>query len=253
MTPSISNVWFDLFPSARIPEVLAYVAATWGSLHQQYAKAVSFENGETALTDNLCHALQDRRRRRANNIDCDFQPETWEFRRDSKGFTTRVARADIRVVLGAPGTPHLVMEFKKLDGTGRSRGLYCFDGMNRFVEGKYAQDHAVGVMCGFSLNDVKAEATAMSAYICKANYPARLQCIKDGSGNFVTAPSSSNAVCSHFDTHHNRPTVGSKSTILLLHTFLPCPNFKTRRVVKPVKKPSASSKPRPANAARKKP
>jgi hypothetical protein len=131
MKASPSDAWFDVFPGPRIPQILAYVAETWGWLHQVFAAAVSFDRDETELTDNLCEALEDRDRRRAYGLDCDFQPETWELRRGADGRVTRIARADIRVMLGAPGTPHLVIEFKKLDGSADGRWRYCFDGINR--------------------------------------------------------------------------------------------------------------------------
>lgn len=211
-----------MFPGPRIPDVLNYVFATWNGLQQQFASAVSFANEETKLTDNLCEALEDPERRRINRMDCDFQPETWELRRGVDGAITRVARADIRVILGAPGTPHLVMEFKKLDGRTDSRWRYCFDGMSRFVEGKYAQSHAFGVMFAFCLLDVDDEAAALSAYIAQAEYALRLCCMADATGSVITAPSSADRVRAHFDTNHGRPSLPTKEPIRLVHALLPC-------------------------------
>lgn len=144
MTTTPSDAWLDTFPGPRIPDVLAYVSNTWDWLRNNHAEAVAFDKGETELTDNLCEALEDGARRRTHRIDCDFQAETWELRRHPDGRVTRAARADIRVILGSPGTPHLVIEFKKLDGTADGHWRYCFDGVNRFVEGKYAIGHAHG-------------------------------------------------------------------------------------------------------------
>lgn len=223
---SPSDVWFEVFPGPRIPDVLAYVAGTWDWLQRTFASAVSFEQGETDLTDNLCEALEDRDRRRTNGIDCDFQPETWELRRGADGRTTRIARADIRVMLGVPGTPHLVIEFKKLDGSSDNRWRYCFDGMNRFIEGKYAVGYSHGVMCGFSPNDLTAEAEAIAAYIAEENYSRRLCCIEDAGGNLIISPSQADPSWAKFDTNHNRPGVGTGAPIVLLHTFLPCPQLK---------------------------
>ena len=241
MTAPPSDVWFEVFPGPRIPDVLAYVVDTWDRLQRTFASAVSFDRGETELTDNLCEALEDRDRRRASGIDCDFQPETWELRRGADGRTTRIARADIRVMLGAPGTPHLVIEFKKLDGSADGRWRYCFDGMNRFVEGKYAVGHTYGVMCGFSPDDLVAEAAAMAAYIANDEYSRRLCCIADVAGNVITSPSHANPAWAKFDTNHSRPGVGTGAPIILLHMILPCPqrNIPTRTTKrKPVAKPS---------------
>jgi hypothetical protein len=218
-----SDVWLRVFPAPRISDVLAYVHATWDWLRATFATAVSFDHDETALTDNLCDALGDEDRRFAHRMDCDFQAETWEFRRGGDGQTTRVARADIRVILGAPGTPHLVLEFKKLDGSSNARWRYCFDGMSRFVEGKYAVGHAFGVMCGFSPHDLAAEASKLAAYIGQHEYARNLCCILNNLGEVVTKPSAIDPIWARFDTSHERPSVVPNDPIILLHALLPCP------------------------------
>ncbi|VFS82307.1 Uncharacterised protein [Pseudomonas aeruginosa] len=226
MTMSPSAAWFDVFPGPRIPDVLAYVADTWDFLQNTYPGSVCFSHDETALTDNLCEALEDHDRRLTSRMDCDFQPETWELRRGPDGRTTRIARADIRVILGAPGTPHLVMEFKKLDGSADSKWRYCFDGMNRFVDGKYAQGHAFGVMCGFSPNDLDTEATDLAGYISKVEYCQRLSCIPDEGKRVVTIPSLAAPPRARFDTNHHRSSCSS-APIKLLHVLIPCANSPT--------------------------
>lgn len=130
-------------------------------------------------------------------------------------------------MLGAPGTPHLVIEFKKLDGSSDGRWRYCFDGMNRFVEGKYAVGHSHGVMCGFSPNDLAAEAAALAAYIADDAYARRLCCIADAAGRVIISPSQTDPAWAKFDTNHDRPGVGTGVPIVLLHTLLPCPQRKT--------------------------
>lgn len=218
-----SDAWFRVFPGARISDVLAYVNNTWEWLCRTFAAAVSFDHDETGLTDNLCEALSNDDRRLGNWMDCDFEPETWELRRGADGRTTRVARADIRVILGAPGTPHLIFEFKKLDGSTAGRWRYCFDGINRFIEGKYAVGHPIGIMCGFSPNDLSAEAAAMAAYIVQEEYARRLCCIPNEAGSMVTAPSAINPIWARFDTNHQRPGLVPNDPITLLHALLPCP------------------------------
>lgn len=216
--------WTDVFPGPRVPDVLEYVGNTWDYLQATVAPAVGFGYGETALTDNLCEALEDAERRRAHRMDCDFQAETWELRRNTDGTTTRIARADIRVMLGAPGTPHLVIEFKKLDGSANHRWRYCFDGMNRFVEGKYSIGHSFGVMCGLTPCDLDDEANALAAYIATEKYAEKLRCIADVNGDVVTAPSVLDPVGAKFETNHDRPSVGTGDPILILHKLLFCPH-----------------------------
>lgn len=241
MNASPSAVWFEIFPGPRIPDVLAYVFDTWATLQREFEAAVSFSHDETVLTDNLCEALEDQQRRVARRMDCDFQAETWELRRGADGRTTRVARADIRVILGAPGTPHLVIEFKKLDGSAESRWRYCFDGMSRFVEGKYAQNHAFGVMCGFSPNNLDMEASALAAYIDQAEYRSRLCCLADAAGDVIILPSQADPTGARFDTDHGRPSVASGEPIRLLHALIPCatPATPVRAAKRPRRRRSA--------------
>ena len=219
MTLGPSAAWLRLFPGPRIRDVLAYVSNTWGWLQATYAGAVRFEHDEPVLTDNLCEALNEANRRAAARMDCDFQAETRELRRNANGSTSYVARADIRVILGAPGTPHLVLEFKKLNGTTDARRLYCFDGLSRFVEGKYAVGHAHGVMCGFTSLDLDVETDALAAYISDKDRARRLACVADGAGNAVTRPSIVDPVWARFDTTHRRT---HDDAIVVLHVLLSC-------------------------------
>lgn len=234
MTAAPSDAWFSVFPTPRIPDVLAYVGATWDWLRSTFADAVAFQHDEPTLTDNLCEALADRGRRLANRMDCDFQAETWELRRATDGTTVRLARADIRVILGAPGTPHLVIEFKKLDGSANARWQYCFDGVNRFIEGKYAVGHAFGVMCGFHPGALADEAASLADYIRQPQYAAKLLCLANAVGDVITMPSVAAPAHASFDTLHKRPTVAPANPIALLHMLVRCSNVLNR--LPPVKR-----------------
>ncbi len=227
MTAAPSDAWFSVFPAPRIPDVLTYVGATWDWLRSTFAAAVAFQHDEPTLTDNLCEALADRDRRLANGMDCDFQSETWELRRAADGTTDRLARADIRVILGVPGTPHLVIEFKKLDGTATARWQYCFDGVNRFIEGKYAVGHAFGVMCGFHPGPLADEAASLADYIRQPQYATKLLCVANAAGDVITMPSAAAPVRVSFDTLHNRPLLTPAAPIELLHMLVSCTNSLT--------------------------
>jgi hypothetical protein len=227
MTAAPSDAWFSVFPASRIPDVLTYVSATWDWLRSTFANAVAFQHDEPTLTDNLCEALADRDRRLANRMDCDFLAETWELRRAADGTTDRLARADIRVILGAPLTPHLVIEFKKLDGTASARWQYCFDGLNRFIEGKYAVGHTYGVMCGFHPGPLADEAASLADYIRQPHYATKLFCATNAAGDIITMPSAAAPMHARFDTLHNRPKLTPAVPIALLHILLPCTNSLT--------------------------
>lgn len=222
MNGTPSDAWFTVFPAPRIPDVLTYIGQTWDWLRCSYSGTVGFNQDEPTLTDNLCEALADPERRFASRIDCDFQAETWELRRAADGTTTRIARADIRVILGAPGTPHFVVEFKKLDGTTQARWRYCHDGMNRFVDGKYSVGHAFGAMCAFTCAVPVDEASAVAAYIAEPDRAAKLNCLDAAGTAMVTDPSITAPASAAFDTLHDRPALTPSDPITLLHIFLPC-------------------------------
>jgi hypothetical protein len=222
MSEAPSEDWFSVFPSPRIPAVLAYVRETWAWLQDTYPDAVGFEQSEPTLTDNLCEALADPDRRLANRMDCHFQAETWQLWRAADGTVSKPARTDITTILGAPGTPLFVLEFKKLDGSAGARWRYCHDGLNRFVEGTYAVGHRHGAMCAFCSKAPAAEATAMAAYIAVPARAAQLEAIANTDGDIVTNPSLVDPGDATFDTEHNRSTVNPPDPITLLHIFLPC-------------------------------
>ncbi len=221
MSVTNSDVWLRLFPAPRISDVLSYVEVTWGWLQETYSDTVGFHHDEPALTDNLCEALNQFDRRRDFRMDCDFQPETRELRRNADGSIEYVARADIRVILGVPGTPHLVLEFKKLNGTTDARYRYCFGGISRFVEGKYAVDNTHGVMCGFCCINLESETDDLATYIADEHRVERLACVAESSGAIVTMPSEAAPTHARFETTHRR-TISPDSPIILLHVLLPC-------------------------------
>lgn len=221
MSGAPSDAWFKVFPPPRIPDVLSYVADTWAWLRGTYPNAVGFNQDEPTLTDNLCEALADQDRRHLRHMDCDFQAELWELRRAADGTTSRIARADIKVILGAPGTPHFVLEFKKLDGTGNSRWRYCHDGLNRFVEGKYAVGHMFGAMCSFTPAPAK-EADEVARYIAKPARATQLECLSDDGRAMLTIPSTADPTGASFDTRHNRSSLTPSNPITILHVFFQC-------------------------------
>ena len=221
MSIAPSDAWFKVFPSPRIPDVLAYVADTWTWLKAAYPNAVAFDRDEPTLTDNLCEALADHDRRFSSRMDCDFQAELWELRRAADGTTSRIARTDIKVILGAPGTPHFVLEFKKLDGSSKGRWNYCHDGLNRFVEGKYAVGHAFGAMCAFTPTPT-AEAVKMGEYISDPKRAATLQCLAADGEPAVLIPSTADPSGASFDSVHNRPSLPENPAITIVHAFFQC-------------------------------
>ena len=225
MPIDLSSAWLRVFPGPRIPDVLVYVTDTWLWLQTTYGAAVQFDKAEPALTQNLCEALSQPTRREHARMDCDFLAETRELRRNSDGSTTYVARTDIRVILGAPGTPHLVLEFKKLNGTADARRLYCVDGLARFVHGKYGLGHHHGVMCGLVCADLRGEADRLSDYISKPWRARQLRCISDTNGNVVRRPSGIDSVRALFDTEHDRGTA-DPLPITVAHVLLSCPRGK---------------------------
>lgn len=218
-----SDKWIRVFPGSHIPDVLSYVQTTWARLGREYPHVVTYDKSEPDLTDNLCEALNDYDCRWESGILCDFKQETWELRRDANGTVTRLARADITVTLTVAGGPHLVIEFKKLDGTGQARWRYCFDGMVRFLDGRYSVGHDFAVMCGLSCVDLDQEGKAMARYVSTPTSRTRLHCVADAKGIVVTSPSPTAPVSARFDTVHERLAQNPPKNIVLLHMLMTCP------------------------------
>jgi hypothetical protein len=218
-----SDGWVRVFPGPRIYEVLGYVQSTWARLRREYPHEVSYVHDEPILTDNLCEALDDDDSRQASGMPCRFQSENWELRRDATGKVRRLARADITVTLGVSGTPQLVIEFKKLDGTSGARWQYCFSGMSRFVDGSYSVGHDFAVMCGLSCVALEEEDKAMERYVAKVTHLKRLGYVAGPTGVFVTRPSPTAPGAARFDTVHARPSQNPPKNIVLLHMLMDCP------------------------------
>ena len=220
---TLSTTWLQVFPPQLLAELLDYVVQTWVWLRTTYPNTHVFETEEPDLTESLCTALDEDLRKRASAITSQFEAEVWQRVRLSDGSVKRVSRTDITVTYGAPGTPRLIMEFKKLNGTTDHRWRYCFDGIQRFVDGKYANQHLHGVMCGFVAHGKISELTKLVNYIDEPGRASKLICKPNKNGKAVTRPSDCAPNVADFDTHHDRPTIINASPILLAHVLLECP------------------------------
>jgi hypothetical protein len=220
---TFAGLWQQAFPPQEIPEILRYVVQTWNWLRITYPHVHTYEKKEPDLTDSLCEALNDDARKFANGIGSAFESETGELMRRSDGSVQRVGRTDIKVIFGTPGTPALTIEFKKLDGREKQRRRYCFQGIQRFIDGRYAANQTYGVMCGFTAHDKDSELPFLINYIERPRNAARLSCVNAYSGAFAHRPSLCAPGIADFDTNHYRQSLIPPSTIVLGHMLLDCP------------------------------
>jgi hypothetical protein len=204
--------WFEFIPPEKIPDLLGYISSTWNYLIERYPSEHSYKKREEKLTVSLCNELNNAERRQRSGITGRFIPEAWVFERQH-GEMKKIGRTDIMYVYSGPGTPVLIIEFKKLDGSNqnRKRKSYCNDGMQRFIDGKYAQNHPVGIMCGLIKTNRANELKKLENFIKTANN-INLEAFYKPS---LISPS-----IDEFDSRHGRTYSARATAISLVHFFL---------------------------------
>ena len=204
--------WFEFIPPEEIPDLLAYVSNTWKHLVERYLFHHSYREREEKLTVSLCSELDNAERRQQNGITGTFKAENWIVERQN-GEIKKIGRTDIIYIYSGKGTPELIIEFKKLDGSNQNskRKLYCSDGMQRFVDGKYAKNHPIGVMCGVIKTKRAKELKKLKDFI-KTTEHLNIEAFYQPS---LIAPS-----IADFDTIHRRNYSTNATTISLVHFFL---------------------------------
>ncbi len=148
--------WEDYFDQQLVPVVLGYVLTTW----EQMPKP-GFSEHEDAISNKLYKALLNGKER--NGHPFSIHREYMEFDLElGKG----IGRIDIVFLPGTKEDIYLAIEAKRLNATisGKKHSLageYVNDGMQRYIDGKYARSVKHGVMLAYVL-DGKIE-QAMSA------------------------------------------------------------------------------------------
>ncbi|HEX4693170.1 hypothetical protein [Sphingomonas sp.] len=199
----IDAEWLEAIPPMSLSRVLDYVVATWRALVKEWPNQHCFSNSEPILSLSLGQRLNELKRKRKAGVSGAFLAEALEPVRDG-GVVQQHGRTDIKFVLGDIGAPELIIECKKLDGTGAKRTLYCTEGIARFVSGKYAADYGHGVMLGFCRNSASQESTYLQNLLGTSAIVATCNSLPFGGGHFTLHPSEICPTLASFDTRHKR-------------------------------------------------
>jgi hypothetical protein len=147
MTFGDSTDWDDFFEQKLIPAVLAYVVTTWERMQKPGPTDM-----EDAISDKLYSALVNAKRR--SDLPFLIRREDLEFNMD---LAKETGRKDIVFFPSTQEEIYLCVEAKRLNATvsGRRESLadkYVTQGMQRFVDGKYARFVRHGAMLAYVLD-----------------------------------------------------------------------------------------------------
>jgi hypothetical protein len=212
--------WQEFVPIEQVPRVLAYISTLWKELVNQFPATHHFRIREEKLTLSLNDYLDDFQRKKTNGITGRFVPEIWNLQRLPTGEISRKSRSDILYFFSAAGVPELVIEFKKLDCNSAKRKLYCTEGMRRFVDGTYAKNQTIGVMCGLVQGGCSIAVPRLIKHLLKPEVAQRLSMVADTSGSYITSPSRTAVGSFDFDTLHDRQIETQVSRIAVVHFFV---------------------------------
>jgi hypothetical protein len=194
MTVGDPTDWDDFFQQKLIPDALAYVVTTWEQMTKPGPSDL-----EDAISDKLYSALVNAKRRsdfpfliRREDLEFDIEQETG--RKDIVFFPS-LQEQDI----------YLCLEAKRLNAivSGRRESLadkYVKEGMQRFVEGKYAWFVRHGAMLAYVL-DGKIDRAIRNV---ENNIRKRLTELRmDKDGGFIPSTIRGNDPRTR-ETHHRR-------------------------------------------------
>ena len=180
MTVGDPSYWDDFFQQNLIPSVLSYVIATWeqmptpGPSDLEDAISVKLYSALVRSKDRNAHAFLIRYQ--DVEVDTDLAKET--------------GRKDIVFFPSVQEEIYLCLEAKRLNAvvSGVRRSLadeYVKEGMQRFVDGKYARFVRHGAMLAYVLDgDVHRAMQNVENNICNRRAELRM----DKNGGFLTSP-----------------------------------------------------------------
>lgn len=211
--------WQKFLPAEVFSDVLEFISESWRRLLLEYPRQHTYEIREEKLTVSLTEYMNDPDSRKKSGILGKFVSEVTLHERHSDGELKIVGRSDINYIHGVAGVPEFTVEFKKLNNSPGKRRLYCYEGIKRFVDGKYARDQNIGAMCALVKGDVSKDVAVLIQYISKPPQANILQCLKNKCGDVIIIPSQHAPGVAEFDTSHKRPSIGGP-IIELSHIFL---------------------------------
>lgn len=220
---ALGSEWLEAIPPTTLRDVLQYVTDTWDDLKDEWPAEHCFSHNEPTLSLSLGQALNEAARKKGAGISGGFGAEAFEPVRIN-GKIKKNGRTDIKFVFGAIGAPELILECKKLDGSGTKRTLYFSEGVDRFVSGKYGAEYFQGVMLAFSRGAPSVEAAALKAIVNSPSAAATYRCIAFPNGDWALDPSELSPGLAYFDTKHDR-VPGGASPFDLAHVLLHSPEL----------------------------
>lgn len=147
MTVGDTSCWDDFFQQNLVPAVLAYIITAWEQMPKPGPSDL-----EDAISDKLYSALVKAKRR--NDFPFLIRREDLEFDTD---LAKETGRKDIVFFPSLQEQIYLCLEAKRLNAviSGVNRSLadeYIKEGMQRFVDGKYARYVRHGAMLAYVLD-----------------------------------------------------------------------------------------------------
>ena len=191
---SADSPFIELLGDLPAASLLSYVHGSWAAYATSYKNATPplHKRTEPQLTKALAAYLRQQQDAGNQPIPGHFFAELSDYILDEDGLPVCIGRTDIEWRLY--GYPRFVIEFKVLDGTAARRQRYLFDGVLRFVDGRYASSARVSSMFAFMLCDPSNDVTALKAELRKSG-PLRCVGVRDPSQLFSIAS---------FDSIHDR-------------------------------------------------
>src|SRR5690348_2904923 len=117
---ALGGEWLVAIPPTTFCDVLQYVTDTWDHLKLEWPGEHCFSKNEPILSLSLGQALNEAARKKSAGISGGFGAEAFEPIRVA-GKVQKNGRTDIKFVFGGPGAPEIILECKKLDGSGAKR------------------------------------------------------------------------------------------------------------------------------------
>ncbi len=155
------------------PEVVAAILLTLGTGWQQACAAedVNANAGEVLMTERLRDGMRDALKTSPWNLI--VLPGTES--RSKSSVVIPDGRTDIPLMLievflrTHEHDPHAIIECKRIAGSDNHLCReYIVEGVDRFINGKYGENHAVGFMVGYVISDTpEAAANGINAYLTR--------------------------------------------------------------------------------------
>jgi hypothetical protein len=212
---SDDSPFVDLFGDPPISTLLAYVHQSWLCYANLYRNSLPplQSRTEPQLTQALAAYLRERQDAGEQPFAGDFFGELSEYVLDkTSGLPKCTKRTDVEWRLF--GVPGFIIEFKILDGKLQRREKYLFDGVMRFVDGRYSGSAAAGAMFGLLRKTAEPDPELILVQMQKNGKSVQCSAVKNASERLPEI--------AFFDSIHQR-TSPHYTPFELIHLFVNLP------------------------------